>query len=273
MKRLVPTAVTTALGAALLVVPASGAHANGAPTTDFALTATGPERATPGETVEYVLTVTNKGPAAAATVVNLWLPKGTSAITYASRPVTSQRVLLNTFNPGEVREVRIAARIGNQNDEMTLPASFTANRGFRDRPLYQDSDNGNNHASVDTVNEKGDPLQGPDSRLGLTGEITGGNQAGDLVTQRLTFTNTGRHRTEPFDLMGHVYPGSGDITEVTGLEDATGLASTRGLQYTVPRLDPGKTRVVAITTKIMPPGSGGIGGMYYAGDLELDLRR
>ncbi|MFD7550126.1 hypothetical protein [Streptomyces sp. NPDC059816] len=277
MKRLVSTALVTAFGAAVLAVPASAATTDGVPTTDFSVTATGPERATPGETVEYVVTVTNKGPAAAPVMVNATLPKGSSAITYASRPVTGRLIMLNTFNPGEIRTLKITAKIGSHGGEMALPAGFGVHRGYPNHPFFNESNYGDNYAYVDTVNEKGDPFQGPDARLGFTGEIGAGDQEGDLVTQRLTFTNTGRHRTSVLELSGRVYPGSGTIVGVTGLEDARGVTSSVGLQYTVPALDPGKTRVVTITTKITP-SAGGIGGRYFVGaakggDQELDLRR
>ncbi|MFF2026788.1 hypothetical protein ACFVW2_34000 [Streptomyces sp. NPDC058171] len=277
MKRLVSTALVTALGTAALAVPASAATTDGVPTTDFSVTATGPERATPGETVEYVVTVTNKGPGAAPTIVGVWLPKGSSEITYASRRVARNSIMLNTFNPGEVRKLKITAKMGSRDNQMELPAAFGTYSGPKNEPFYKESNMGDDYSHVTTVNEKGDPFQGPDAQLGFTGEIGAGDQEGDLVTQRLTFTNTGRHRTSVLELSGRVYPGSGTIVEVTGLEDATGRTTTVGLQYTVPALDPGKTRVVVITTKITPT-AGGIGGKYFVGaakggDQELDLRR
>ncbi|MFI6525125.1 hypothetical protein [Streptomyces uncialis] len=280
MKR--PAAITaitaiTALTAAALVLPATAVQGDGTPDTDMSLRVTGPAGAYPGAMVEYVVTVANEGREAAPLIVGTTMPKGTTKISYDSRPVVNGRILLNTLDPGETRTLRIAARIGNHKNAPVLPAVFRAGGGGPDLVLFNDSNMSNNTGEVRTKNLKQDSLNGPDARLGITGGITGDGTPGSELTQTVTIGNTGVHRATGVWLRAVMNPASGPITKVTTVEGATGSHGTTGLNYRLPNLDPGKTHVITVTTKAAGTHLGPLGGDYYlggvnGGDHELVLR-
>lgn len=277
MKRPAVITVVTALTAAALVLPATAAQADRAPETDMSVRVTGPAGANPGAMVEYVVTVANEGPEAAPLIVGTTMPKGTTKISHDSRPVVNGRIAVDTLNPGESRTLRVAARIGNHKNAPVLPAVFRASGSDQGLVLFNDTNTGNNAAEVRTQNLKHDSLNGPDARLGITGEISGAGTPGSELTQTVTVGNTGVHRATGVSLRAVMNPGSGTITKVTTPEGAAGSHGATGLSYRLPNLDPGKTHVITVTTKAAGTHLGALGGDYFlggtnGGDHELVLR-
>ncbi|MFE7132680.1 hypothetical protein ACFVIM_17665 [Streptomyces sp. NPDC057638] len=285
MRRLASAAAVTALGAVTLLAPTGTAHAGvippitpaapTPPTTDIGVLGFAPDRAVPGEKVTYRLTVTNRGPQAAAPYLDVSLPLGSTEATYDGRPLTGGSVRMEALEPGETKRVSVQARIGANGGGTLLGANFEISQGAYDNPVYQDTLYANNILKLRTVNETAAPDPGYHGSIQLTGRVTGGSEPGDRVRQRLVIHNTGEAKARDIALVGVVNAPSGEITEVTGLDDGRGVVTKKGLNYTLPSLDPGTYRVVTIVSQRATVGD--LGGSYFAGAdgagyPELELR-
>ncbi|MGX2993817.1 hypothetical protein JNUCC64_05885 [Streptomyces sp. JNUCC 64] len=272
MRRLTSTALVTALGATALVVPATAAHADTLIRTDLGVAAVGPATATPGDTVTYTLKVTNWGERTASALVLLDLPTGTTDATYEDRPVVGGLVLVNNLPPDQTDTLRITAKLGDHGGAQRFPASFRISQGDSDFPLYKETNPDNDTATV--VIKKAGRTVGP--RLGMKGTVKATQRVGRPHLHRVTLTNTGDEPTEPLSLTGVMHPKSEDVTLVKGVADAVrGSFTPTALNYTLPALEPGASRVITVVARTTDK-PGGFGGSYAVGggtqDVALDLR-
>ncbi|OKH95109.1 hypothetical protein [Streptomyces uncialis] len=292
----VTTVLTTVLTGALVAGPAvagpalatggTGKAAGGGkaaevdiPFADLKVEATGPAKVVAGDLVEYVVRVTNLEGEEVSTELEFELPKGSTGITVGSRPVTEHLIPVESFLPGSTRVLRIGARIGAGDGGIKLPASFR----IPDQPLlntYKDTDWRNNHAYVDTVNEKGDPFIGPNAVLGVKGQILATSPQSKVLKQVITIKNTGEHRATEIELEGRVHRLSGKILKIDGVDPARGHHTDIGFRYRLSPLNPGRSRTVIVKTRLTSETGPGpaYGGFYVLGSANggehtLDLRK
>jgi uncharacterized repeat protein (TIGR01451 family) len=229
---------------------------NPLPSTDMAVTATGPSSVTAGTNATYTITITNNGPnAAQGVVLSDTLPAGSSFVSMTRTSGTDNFTL--SQSGGNATETANANIASGSSDTFSLvvfaPSSLPNGAAFNNTSVVSaqnpDPTPSNNSATVtgSIVNNN----TNADLAVSITGPASGNE--GDTVTYNITVTNAG-----PANATGVVLTDT--LPSILNFKSATssqGTFSTSGgvVTFTLGAVANGGTATASVTAQAIEDGS------------------